>query len=156
MTQRRLQAPQDFVAGTSLVVLALFALWASRDLHAGRLGAPGPGMFPRVLASGVLATGLALVAASLFRKGEALTRWPMRGPFFICLSVLVFALTIRTPGLAVAGPAVVLVSGGASPETRWRELAIFAVAITAACILLFRVLLRLPVPILIIPGVVTY
>jgi putative tricarboxylic transport membrane protein len=80
----------------------------------------------------------------------------MRGQFFICLSVLAFALTIRTPGLAVAGPAVVLVSGGASPETRWRELAIFAVSITGACILLFRVLLRLPVPILVIPGVVIY
>ena len=51
---------------------------------------------------------------------------------------------------------MVMVSGAASPETRWRELAIFAVAITVGCVLLFRVLLRLPVPILVIPGVVVY
>ena len=69
------------------------------------------------------------------------------------MAVLAFALTIRTPGLAVAGPLVVMVSGGASPETRWRELAIYAVVITVACVLLFRTLLRLPVPILVIPGV---
>lgn len=144
------------MAGASLMLLALFALWASKDLALGRLGAPGPGLFPRVLALGVLAVGLALAILGFVRKGEALTRWPLRGPFFICLSVLAFALTIRTPGLAVAGPAMVMVSGAASPETRWRELAIFAVAITAGCVLLFRVLLRLPVPILVIPGVVVY
>jgi putative tricarboxylic transport membrane protein len=156
MIQRRIQAPQDFVAGTSLVLLALLALWASKDLVGGRLGAPGPGMFPRVLATGVLLSGLALVVGSLVHKGEPLARWALRGPFFICLGVLAFALTIRTPGLVVAGPAVVLVSGAASPETRWRELAVFSLAITAVCILLFRTLLHLPIPILSIPGVVTY
>jgi hypothetical protein len=155
MTRRRIQAPQDFVAGTSLVVLALCALWASRDLVGGRLGAPGPGMVPRVLAGGVLLNGIALVIGSLVRKGEALTGWSLRGPFFICLAVLAFALTIRTPGLAVAGPAVILVGGAASPETRWRELALFSVGITVVCILLFRTLLHLPIPILVIPGVVT-
>src|SRR5262249_59987687 len=67
MTQRRLQAPQDFVAGTSLMLLALFALWASKDLEVGRLGAPGPGLFPRVLSVGVLPTRLALVILTLLR-----------------------------------------------------------------------------------------
>jgi putative tricarboxylic transport membrane protein len=156
MTRRRIQAPQDFVAGTSLVLIALFALWAARDLVGGRLGAPGPGMVPRVLALGVLLSGTALVIGSLVRRGEALARWALRGPFFICLSVLAFALTIRTPGLAVAGPLVVLVSGAASPETRWRELALFSVGITVVCILLFRTLLRLPIPVLVIPGVATF
>jgi putative tricarboxylic transport membrane protein len=48
-----------------------------------------------------------------------------------------------------------LVAGAASPETRWKELAIFSLAVTAVCIGLFRSLLHLPIPILVIPGWVT-
>jgi putative tricarboxylic transport membrane protein len=96
--------------------------------------------------------GLWLVGLSLFRPGESLGRWPLRGPLLIALSVVAFALAIRTPGLAVAGPAAMLVAGAASPETRWRELAVFSAAVTAVCILLFRSLLHLPIPILVIPG----
>jgi putative tricarboxylic transport membrane protein len=150
MTQRRIQAPQDFVAGTSLVLLAVLALWASKDLVYGRI-TPGPGCFPGAGADGAGHRPGAGVAR-LPPEGEA-SRWRLRGPFFVSVAVLAFALTIRTPGLAVAGPLVVMVSGGASPETRWRELAIYAVVITVACVLLFRTLLRLPVPILVIPGV---
>lgn len=152
MARIRVQAPQDLVAGASLVAVSLFALWASRPLDSGRLGAPGPGLLPRVLALMVGAAGVALVGLSLARPGEALGRWPLRGPALIALSVVAFALTIRVPGLAVAGPAAMLVAGAASPETRWKELAIFSMAVTVVCIGLFRSLLHLPIPIFIIPG----
>jgi len=46
-----------------------------------------------------------------------------------------------------------VVSGAASPDTRLRELLIFAVLMTAASVGLFRYVLHLPIPILIIPGV---
>ena len=48
-----------------------------------------------------------------------------------------------------------VVSGGASPESRPRGLVIFGLIITALCIGLFRYLLHLPIPVLIIPGVIT-
>ena len=152
MATVRVHAPQDLVAGASLVAVSLFALWAAAPLDAGRLGAPGPGLLPRVLAVLLGGAGVWLVLLSLVRPGESLGRWPVRGPLVIALSVAAFALTIRVPGLAVAGPAAILVSGAASPETRWRELAIFSVAVTAGCIGLFRSLLHLPIPILVLPG----
>jgi hypothetical protein len=148
----RVQAPQDLVAGASLLAVSLFALWAARTLDSGRMGAPGPGLLPRVLSLMVGAAGVALVGLSLARPGESLGRWPMRGPVLIALSVVAFALTIRVPGLAVAGPAAILVAGAASPETRWKELAIFSLAVTLVCIGLFRSLLHLPIPIFIVPG----
>ncbi len=151
----RVRAPQDLVAGASLIALALFALWASRDLGGGRLGTPGPGLLPRAVAALVGLAGAGLVAASFVRRGEVLARWSLRGPLFVTLGVVGFALTIRTPGLAVAGPLVALVGGAASPETRFRELLVFALAITAVCIGLFRYLLHLPIPILVLPGLVT-
>lgn len=153
-TRSRIRAPQDFLAGGSLLALSAFALFASRGLSLGRLGSVGPGMLPRTLAVLLGVSGAVLVASSLVRKGEAHVRWTLRGPLFICLAVIGFALTVRMPGLAVAGPLVTIVGGAASPETRVKELVIFAVAITAFCIVLFRFILHLPIPVLRIPGVV--
>jgi hypothetical protein len=39
-----IRAPQDFAAGATLLVVSLFALWASSDLPTGRLHDMGPGM----------------------------------------------------------------------------------------------------------------
>jgi putative tricarboxylic transport membrane protein len=146
---------KDLLAGIVLVVIGGFALVASAGLPAGTLRAVGPGALPRGLALVVLAAGLAFVVAALVRGGEPVGRWPLRGAIFIVLSLVAFALTIRTLGLAVAGPAIVIVSGAASPDTRPVELVVFAAILTAACIGLFRFALQLPIPVLIIPGVVT-
>lgn len=152
--RRLVRAPRDLLAGASLVALALFALWAGAGLEGGTLRAMGPGMLPRAVALAVGAAGVVLVALSLLRDGEALGRWPLRGPVFVSLAIVGFALTIRAVGLAVAGPLVVIVSGAASPESRPRELVVFAVVLTAFCVGLFRYALSLPVPVLILPGLV--
>jgi hypothetical protein len=47
------------------------------------------------------------------------------------------------------------VSGFASPESRPRELVVFALAMTALCVGLFRYALSLPIPVLVLPGIVT-
>lgn len=153
--RRRIRAPQDFVAGLSLMALAAFALWASADVPGGRLGSPGPGMLPRAIAVALGLVGAALLCGSFVWRGDPLARLTLRGPLFVVLGVVGFALTVRAPGLVVAGPLVVMVGGAASPETRYRELAVFAVVITAFCVALFRYVLHLPVPILVLPGLVT-
>lgn len=150
----RVRSPLDLAAGLSLVALAAFALWAGAGLEAGQLRAVGPGMLPRAVAVLVGVAGLGIAIAALVRPGEPLERWSWRGPLFVGLGIVGFALTIRTVGLAVAGPVVVLVGGAASPEARPRELALFAVGVTAFCVALFRYALGLPIPVLILPGLV--
>lgn len=152
--RRLVRSPRDLVAGASLVALALLALWAGARLDVGTLRAVGPGMLPRAVAVAVGVAGLLLVALSFLRDGASLGRWPLRGPVFVCLAVVAFSLTIRTVGLALAGPLVVIVSGAASPESRPRELVVFALVMTAFCIGLFRYVLSLPIPVLHIPGIV--
>jgi putative tricarboxylic transport membrane protein len=154
-TSGRLRSPQNLVAGAALVALASLALWAGADLDGGTLRSVGPGMVPRAVAVLVGAAGLGLVAASFAIHGKALARWSLRGPLFVTLAVIAFGLTIRSPGLVVAGPLVVLVGGAASPEVRPRELAIFAVLVTAFCVGLFRFVLGLPIPVLHLPGLLT-
>jgi putative tricarboxylic transport membrane protein len=151
---RRVRLSKDLVAGASLVAVALFALWASAPLPRGTLRSVGPGMLPRAVAVLVLLTGAGLIVAALVKGGEPLGRWSLRGPVFVFLGLVAFALTIRSVGLVLAGPCVVLISGAASPETRPVELLVFAVVLTAFCVGLFRFALGLPIPVLIIPGVV--
>lgn len=151
----RVRVSKDLLAGLSLVALALFALWASANLPAGTLRSVGPGLMPRAVAVVILGVGAAIAVASLVRGGEPLGRWSLRGPFFISLAIVAFALTIRSVGLVLAGPVVVVVSGAASPEARPVELVVFAAVMTAFCVGLFRFALGLPIPVLIIPGVVT-
>lgn len=148
----RVRAPRDLVAGLAIAGIAAVALLATGDLDPGRLRAMGPGMLPRTIAAVLGLAGLALVASAFLKDGEPLGRWSLRGPAFISLAVVAFALTIRTVGLGVAGPLVMLLGGAASPEVRWKELAIFTAVTTLACAGLFRFALGLPIPVLILPG----
>ena len=90
---------------------------------------------------------LALVAGALLAPGSRLERWSLRGPIFVLGAIVLFGLTIRTLGLAVAGPLSVVVGSFASPEARLKETLAFAVVLTALCIGLFKYLLRLPIPV---------
>jgi hypothetical protein len=151
--KRLIRAPRELAAGASLIAIALVALWASADLEAGELRAMGPGMLPRSVAALIGLAGLGFAAVSLVKDGEALERWTLRGPLLLTLGVVGFALTIRTVGLALAGPVVVLVGGAASSEARVKELAVLAVVLTLLSIGLFRYALSLPIPILVAGGI---
>jgi hypothetical protein len=150
----RVRNPQDLLAGFVLVAVALFALWASGNLSQGRLGALGPGMMPRATAVLVGVVGLFVALNAFLAPGPRLERWSLRGPFFVCLALVAFAVTIRWIGLLVAGPLVAIISGAASPDTRIKEILIFGIAVTIFSVVLFRYVLNLPIPVLIIPGVI--
>jgi putative tricarboxylic transport membrane protein len=119
--RRAIRSPQNFIAGAALVGLAAIAIWACADLGEGRFYAVGPALLPRAVATLLALIGAGLIARALIKEGEALGRWSLRGPLFIFIAVVAFALSIRTVGLAVAGPVVAVISGAASPETKPRE-----------------------------------
>ncbi len=148
----RVRSPRDLLGGAALVALAAFALTSGAGLEGGSLRAMGPAMVPRAVAAAIGIAGLALVAFSFLRSGPSLGRWPIRGPLFVSLAVVAFSLTIRSVGLVLAGPLVVIVGGAGSAEVRPKELVVFALVITAACVGLFRYLLGLPIPILTVGG----
>jgi len=142
-----IRAPQDALAGVFLILVGVLALVLGSDLPMGTLRAMGAGMLPRSLATMLVGAGGLLVVFACLKDGAGLERWHLRGPIFILGSVAVFALTIRTLGLAFAGPAAMLVASFAADDVRWKEAIIFAVAMTAFCIILFKVLLGLPIPV---------
>jgi hypothetical protein len=152
-----IRSSQNLAAGLFLLFLAALALWLTRDLPQGRLSAMGPGMLPDWLAYGVGLCGLALIAAAFLKDGESLEAWSLRGPFFVVLGILAFAVTIRPfslgtvsiPGLGmiIAGPLAIIIGGYATADTQFRQLLVLALSLTPFSMLLFGDMLNLPIPI---------
>ncbi|MGO4714513.1 tripartite tricarboxylate transporter TctB family protein [Bradyrhizobium sp. 2TAF24] len=139
----RLKGAQDYYGGVALIAVALFAFWASNDLNGMRGFSFGPGTAPRMFAALLAALGIAVAAGGLVTDGAPLARFAWRGPFFVTVSVLLFAVAIRPLGLIVSGIITFLVAAMGSPETRWLEAVIVGVALTAFCAVLFPFMLGL-------------
>jgi putative tricarboxylic transport membrane protein len=152
----RIRSQQDLAAGAFMIVLAALAIILSWDLSMGTLRQIGPGMLPKAFAVICGALGLMLCLGSLRFKGEPLTGWSWRGVLFVLGGACLFGLTIRgfdfgpihvpALGLVVSGPLVMLVSGLAADDMKWKELVLFSIAMSVACILLFKYALSLPIP----------
>ena len=148
MLQKLFPNPQDAAAGLFLILVAAFFLWQGANLDLGNLRSMGPGMLPRSLAIIVLGLGCLIMFNASVTAGPALEAWHLRGPVFVICAILIFALLIRSAGLLVAGPLTMIVGAYASDEFRLKETVIFSVVMTAFCILLFKVMLKLPIPVI--------
>lgn len=151
-----IKSPEDFAAGLFLLLFAVVLFFGAWDLKVGQLRSIGAGLMPKVTALLLGGFGFALVVQSLLVAGSTLQRWSIRGPVFVLGAILLFAATIRgvdfglfkvpALGLVVAGPLAVIVSALADPQTRPHEAIIYALVLTAACAVVFKFLLRLPIP----------
>lgn len=138
---------QNLLAGLLLIVIAGAAAWQGSALPMGTLRHIGPGLFPMALAGFIALIGIMLIVTWARGERTSTGRWPMRGPLFILGSAVVFGLAVRPLGLAVAGPLLVFVGALASAETRWSEIVLFAIGMTIFCLILFKYLLSLPIPV---------
>jgi hypothetical protein len=91
--------------------------------------------------------GVVLGAGAFIGNGAAMDRWQLRGPLFVLGAAVAFALLVRPLGLTAAVPAAMIIAAFASDESTWRETLVFAVLMTIGCLLLFKTLLGLPIPV---------
>ncbi|WP_407178956.1 tripartite tricarboxylate transporter TctB family protein [Bradyrhizobium sp. STM 3562] len=146
VTPKWIRGPQDFVGGIVLMGVALFALWASSDLQGMHGFTFGPGTAPRMFAVLLLGLGAAVMITGLVSEGQTLAHYSWRGPLFVSLAIIFFAVAIRPLGLVVSGFAAFLISALGTPETRWVETIIVGICLTVGCALLFPYVLGLPMP----------
>jgi putative tricarboxylic transport membrane protein len=140
------RGPQDFIGGIALMAVALFALWASSDLQGMHGFSFGAGTAPRMFATLLLGLGAAVAVMGLLQDGAAMQSFSWRGPLFISLGILCFAVSIRPLGLIVSGLASFLISALGTHETRWIETITVGVLLTIGCAVLFPYVLGLPMP----------
>lgn len=153
------KSPQDLAAGLVLIAIGSLAFFVTLPLPFSVPGGVGSGMLPKVAATILASLGALIVIGSFLADGERLTPWSLREIALVLGGVAAFALTIRgfalpaigvtipALGLAVAGPLVILIAAQADRSTRLLEAIAFAFGLTAVCILLFRFILRLPIPV---------
>jgi hypothetical protein len=144
------------VGGVLVAALALVAWMSARGLEFGSLAEIGPGLFPVALAVLLLVLSLILVGIGALTGASEDLAVPgpeaLRSLVAILAALVVFSLTIKgsgfIPALGVTGatPLAILIAGVASRETRWLDLAVFALVLTTFCAVLFRFLLGLPLP----------
>lgn len=145
-TGSAIRSPLDFAGGLFLIAIAAVGYAGAFTLPFGQLSGIGSGLLPKVVAVMVAVFGAALVFRGLAAAGDRLERWAVRGPLLVLSAVLVFALTIRSLGLVVAGPLCFIISALADRDTRPVEVLISATVATLACGFLFKDLLNLPIP----------
>lgn len=137
---------RDLVAGLFLLAFGVAAYLGLFDLPTRDGGNVGPGLVPKVAAILIAALGVLVTVAGLLPSAERLQRGAWRGPVFVLGAVIMFAMTVRTLGLAVAGPLAVIVSAFADKDSRPIEVLVFAAIMSVGCIGLFKYALRLPIP----------
>jgi len=142
----RPRAPQDYFGGVAMMGLALFALWASSDLQGMHGFSFGAGTAPRMFGVLLLALGAGVAGMGLAKDGPELATYHWRGPLFVSLAIVCFALSIRPLGLVVSGLASFLIAALGTHETKWIETLIVGICLTGACALLFPYVLGLPMP----------
>jgi len=154
----KVRGPRDFYGGFVLIALTIVAIWLSGDLPGTHGFAFGPGTAPRLFAGLLAAVGALVALTGLLSDGPSIERYAVRGPAWVILAIIAFAMMIRGFSLSALGiPLTVpplglvpstftafLVSIFGSTEMRWVESLIAAIVMTAFCVALFVYLLQLP------------
>jgi putative tricarboxylic transport membrane protein len=143
----RIRSQQDLAAGLLFLGFAAAGLWISSDYPLGTAVRMSSGYFPRILCIALAVLGICIIAQSLIAEGRPISRISIRPVVLIPVSVLLFALSINTLGLVVASILIVIVGSLASAQTRWREMLIAALVLSAAAVMIFVKAIGLLLPI---------
>ena len=93
-----------------------------------------------IIAAVLLVGGIIVAVVGMMGPRQHL----VRGPLFITLAIIVFAVTIRPLGLVLASYLSIVAAAAATPEVRWIETIIWGAVLTAFCVLLFVFAINLP------------
>jgi len=138
------RAPQDYYGGLVLCMLATLALIASADLPGQRGFAFGPGTAPRLFSGMLLVLSIAVSVVGVTTNGPAIEKYKLRGPLWVLVGIVLFAMIIRPLGLILASFLTWMISIFGTTEMRWFESVIAAAFMTVFCWALFVWLLNLP------------
>jgi len=149
--RRFVRGPQDTVAGAVVIVIAALILHALSRISTSSYSTFSPALFPRVCTYGIVAGGLLLMVRGLVKEGPGLDGWPLRPVILVTLAVVTFGIVTPVLGYAIAGLQLLLISGLAARDVRFPALLVLSVVLIVASVALFSFLLKLTMPVLILP-----
>jgi hypothetical protein len=107
---------------------------------------PDTGVLPKALAWLLVGTGLILAGKSLVIDGPRLTAWAWRPAIMITIATVAFGLLVDRLGLVFTMLIAMTLAAFGTPETRWREYALFAIFMVVLGVVVFIYGLGMPIP----------
>lgn len=143
----RIRLSPELATGLLFLAAGTFFAFFGLDYRVGTMRSMGPGMFP--VAGGVILAvlGLVLVLRN-YRNTEALPAFAGRTLFAVLGSVVAFALTVDSFGLAVAAPLLIAGAVLATGQGNLKLLLALAIPLTVGTIIVFPYLLGVPLKVL--------
>jgi len=146
----KIKSQRDFWSGLLFLAAGLGFAWGATAYSFGSSAQPGPGYFPFGL--GVL---LALLGALVLFKaltlesegGDPVGPIAWRPLLVILLAITLFGVSLPRLGLICTLPLTIVVASLASPDTRWRDVLISCLVLTAGSWALFILGLKLTIPV---------
>ena len=142
-----IRSTKDFWTGVLYLFFGVTAILVARDYGMGTGGRMGPAYFPTVLGGLLAVVGVIAVIRSFITAGTPIGAFAFKGLILITVSVVLFAFIVRSAGLVVALPLLVIMSASASARFRWPVALIMAAVLAIFCILVFVQALGIPLPI---------
>jgi hypothetical protein len=137
---------QDFATGLFFMAIGLGAYWVAADYPMGTAMRPDTGVLPKALAWLLVGTGLILAGKSLVIDGPRLTAWAWRPAIMITIATVAFGLLVDRLGLVFTMLIAMTLAAFGTPETRWREYALFAIFMVVLGVVVFIYGLGMPIP----------
>lgn len=140
--------PKDFGAGLIYITAASSVLWIAHGYERGSALKMGPGYFPMLLAGVLWLIGLFSLLRAFFKPGTRIDHLAVKPLIWVLTAIVLCGILLRTAGLLIALPILVVISAAVSENFRWQPTIILAVALTVSCMLIFAKGLGLPIPLL--------
>lgn len=150
MAHTSIRQRPSFMLGMLYVLSGGGFAWAASRYDMGTLDYMGPGYFPFALGLLLASLGLVIIARAVLTNGPVvrLPSWHLRSLAWMVGSVLMFALTLRPLGLALALVLLVVLASMASREFRWMTALANSAAMVVVNVGVFVYGLSLPLPLL--------
>jgi Tripartite tricarboxylate transporter TctB family len=142
-----IRSTKDFWSGLVYIFFGLSAVLIARDYGMGTALKMGAAYFPTLLGSLLIIIGAISVIRGFVIRGAPVGAFAIKGLLMIVGSTLLFGLTVRGAGLAIALPVSVILSAAASSRFRWKPTLLMAVGLTLFCVLVFVKGLGVPLPV---------
>lgn len=145
----KIKSQKDFWAALMFIVVGAGFSIGALNYSFGQSARPGPGYFPFGLGIILAILGAITLFESLTVEtddGEPIGGVAWRPLLIIVASIVIFGELLPRAGMAIALPALVIVSSLAGDEFRWGEAILNAVVLTVGSWLVFIYGLSLTIP----------
>lgn len=144
----RIKSMQDLATGLLFLIIGIGAFYIGSSYSMGIAQRPGTGVLPRILAYCLIGSGALLLIKSFMTEGPKLEDFAWRPLAMVTLAAIAFSLLIDRAGLIVTMIVSLTIAACGTPETRWREFALFMVLMLAIGLGVFIYGLGMPIKVL--------